>query len=170
MGERASYLLILGDREAVAWVLSEERMAFSRNRAASARELIRGDRLLLYTTRGAFHNPTRDRGRVIGVASVASEVEELDQPIRVAGREFEFGCDLVIESLARLGEGIQLAPLVQQLRVFPQPAAWSAQMRRPLLRLPTADARLLLRDLDRVAGPVDEALEGYLAAARLSVA
>ncbi|HKF79950.1 MAG TPA: hypothetical protein VKB17_03920, partial [Thermoleophilaceae bacterium] len=66
----ATYLLILGEREALAWVLREQRMAFSARRARSASALTLGDRLLLYTTRGCFHNPTRDRGRVIGAGEV----------------------------------------------------------------------------------------------------
>lgn len=145
-------------------------MAFSRNREASARELVCGDQLLLYTTRGAFHNPTRDRGRVIGRAAVASEVQELEAPVVVAGRTFELGCELTLECLARLGRGVELAPLVPRLEVFPEPGAWSARMRRPLLRLPLADAGLLMRELDRAAGPTGSALADYTEAGRPAAA
>jgi hypothetical protein len=62
----ATYLLVIGDREALGWILSAERMAFPDFRRAETRSLKSGDRLLIYTTRGCFKNPTRDRGRIIG--------------------------------------------------------------------------------------------------------
>jgi hypothetical protein len=108
-------LLIISERSALAWVLKEERMAFPGGRIGSARELAVDDRLLLYTTRGCFHNPTRDRGRVIGVARVRTEVEELREPVRLADRHLTAGCSIEIEALARLHHGLELAPLVPRL-------------------------------------------------------
>jgi hypothetical protein len=66
----ASYLMPIADREPLMWILHERRTAFPSYRRSDAERLAAGDRLLLYTTRGCFHNPTRDRGRVIGVATV----------------------------------------------------------------------------------------------------
>ena len=58
----ATYLLVIGDREALGWILAEQRMAFSSMSRPHVRALSPGDTLLLYTTRGCFKNPTRDRG------------------------------------------------------------------------------------------------------------
>lgn len=63
-----SYLVILGDREAIGWVLREQRMAFPATPRAEVAALASGDRLYLYATRGAWRNPTRDRGRIIATA------------------------------------------------------------------------------------------------------
>jgi hypothetical protein len=63
MSVSRSYLLILSDRDAIAWVLREQRMAFPATRRAELALTI-DDRLLLYTTRGAWSNPTHSRGRV----------------------------------------------------------------------------------------------------------
>lgn len=87
----ATYLLILSEREAVAWVLEKERMAFPARRRAEV------DRLILLTTRGCWHNPTRDRTRLIGTAEVTSPVRALDEPVTIAGRDFTRGCDLKVE-------------------------------------------------------------------------
>src|SRR6187401_3413296 len=84
----ATYLLVLGDRAALAWVLKNERMAFPDYRRAETRALKVGDRLLLYTTRGCFRSPGRDRSRVIGEAIVTSNVGTLDQPVEISGRRF----------------------------------------------------------------------------------
>jgi hypothetical protein len=120
-------------------------MAFAQHRAPVANQLEPGDRLLLYTTRGCFKNPTRDRGRVVGVAYVATPVEPLPEPVKFGDRSFILGCDLKIEGLAPRGRGVELAPLVPRLKVFPVPRAWSVRLRTALLELPPADAGLLVR-------------------------
>ena len=139
----ATHLLILGDRAGLGWVLENERMAFPSNRQTQLAHVRPDDTFLLYTTRGCFHNPTRDRGRVIGTARVTSSVGPLDDPVVINDREFGLGCDISVEFVLPRGEGIVLADLVEKLVVFPKPHAWSAALRRPLLTLPGSDARLL---------------------------
>jgi len=69
-------------------------MAFPATRRSDVERLTVGDRLLLLTTRGCWHNPTRNRIRVIGEAEVATQVHAYDEPVTVAGREFTRGCEL----------------------------------------------------------------------------
>lgn len=158
--ERNAYLLVLGERRAIAWVLREQRMAFPATRNP-AQTLTPGDDLYLYTTRSAYRNPTRDRGRVIGRALVTSRVIPLDPPVEIAGRTYPVGCDLRIEDLAPWGVGVELGPMADRLAVFPKPAAWSAYLRRTLVPLPGTDARTI-RDLLRpLAGSRADHLAGY---------
>ena len=157
----AQHLLILGDRDGLNWVLQNERMAFPAHRGLAVSALRPGDVVLLYATRGCFRNPGRDRGRVIGSADVISAVERVDPAVEVGGRTFPLACDLRLVSLAPWGEGVELAPLVDRLRVFPDKTAWTAWMRRPLLKLPDQDARVLVRALRKVAGPPSLAVESY---------
>ncbi len=158
-----SYLLILGDRQAIAWVLREQRMAFPATSRVEVNRLAVGDELLIYTTRGAYRNPTRDRGRVIGTATVASPVERLDVPVEFGGREFPRGCAIAVESLVPWGQGVELQPLVERLAAFPDTRSWSIQLRRPLLRLSRGDAQLIGERLRAQAGDRREHLDGYLA-------
>jgi hypothetical protein len=140
----ASYLLIIGDREALGWILTESRTAFPSAGRSEVATVTEGDELFLYTTRGCFKNPTRDRGRVIGTATVAGPVKHLAEPARFGDRDFPVGCDLEVGRLAGFGEGIALQPLVEHLDAFKRSAhAWSIQLRRPLLRLSDDDANLL---------------------------
>jgi hypothetical protein len=157
------WLLVIAEREALWWVLSEERMAFPAGRKRDARRLAIGDRLLLYTTRGCFHNPTRDRGRVIGEAHVAGPVESLRSPLVFDGREFPLGCELTIERLAPARTGVELGTLIDRLETFPNKRAWSATLRRPLVKLTPADTRLLDRDLEPLLIPRAGALAKYRA-------
>ena len=84
----SSYILPIADREPLTWIVTEQRTAFPEGRAREALRLERGDRLFLYSTRGCFRNPTRDRGRVIGIATVTARASELEEPIRFGDREF----------------------------------------------------------------------------------
>ena len=159
-GSRRSFLLVVSDREALGWILSEQRTAFPPTRSRLSRELERGHRLVLYTTRGCFRNPTMHRGRVIGTAVVLTPVRDLDPPVVFGVRVFTAGCDLVIERLAPWGEGPELAPLVPRLRTIP--AAWGVHLRRALVPLDDHDYLLLDRVLRRVAVDREAALPAYL--------
>jgi hypothetical protein len=163
---RRTHLLVLGERVALGWVLREQRMAFPAGRAREVAALSNGDELLLYTTRGCWHNPTRHRGRVIASAITRSSVEPLAEPVELAGREFTLGCDIQLRSLAALGEGVELAPLVRELETFPSKTGWAMRLRRPLVTLTPQDARMLKNLLRATAGDPAEALADYLAAAR----
>lgn len=161
---RRSYLLVIGEREALAWILQTEKMAFGQHRARDASGLSVGDELILVTTRGCFHNPTRDRTRLVGSARVTSESTPLDEPVRLAGREFNVACDFELKGLAPYLTGVELAPLVNMLEVFPNKRAWPIAMRRTLVRLPPADAQFLQPPLRRCLMPPAETVPGYLAA------
>lgn len=157
--------MIISDRVALGWVLSKQRMAFPRQRAAEVAGVRPNDQLLIYTTRGCFHNPTRDRGRVIGVARATTDVKRLRQRVVIAGRTFELGLSFELAQLAPLGTGVELAPLVPVLDVFRNKAAWSAALRRPLLALPSRDATKLRRMVAKVASEPSEVVDEYLAVA-----
>jgi hypothetical protein len=166
-----TYLLILSEREAVAWVLRTSRMAFPATRRAEVERLKVGDRLLLLTTRGCWHNPTRDRTRVIGLAEVTSSVRFYDEPVTIAGRDFTRGCGLRLESVTPYRTGVELAPLVPELEVFPdtRPGAWAVRIRRPLVQLGPADVELLTRELGKIAGAPEDHVPEYVEKVRLAV-
>jgi hypothetical protein len=158
-----SYLLILGHRAGLAWVLGNSRMAFTDARAREGERLDVGDRLFIYTSRGCFGNPTRDRGRIIGEAEVVRPLRRRRQPVAIADQEFTHDCQIDLKSLAPFREGVVIADLVDQLDVFPDPRIWSFRLRRPLLALPKPDVALIACELRRVALPVEETLGEYLA-------
>jgi hypothetical protein len=136
-------------------------MAFPAGRSEAARTLAEGDEIFLYTTRGCFRNPTRDLGRVIARASVATPVRALDEPVVFGDRSFTEGCGLHISGLAPFRQGLVLRDLVPRLSVFPDPATWSVRMRRASLALPPGDADLLRAELEPLLRPYDETAGAY---------
>lgn len=162
--EPSAHLLVIGEREALVWLLSKQRMAFPAHRAAEAGALTPGDLLLIYTTRGCFHNPTRDRGRIVGEATVASDVKPLQQPVVFQQRQYAIGCRLTLGGLAPRPQGVELAPLVRQLQAFPDPATWSVRMRRTVVPLPASDVALLREALAPHLVESRRALQSYVAA------
>lgn len=118
----AVHLLILGERDGLRWVLENERMAFPAHRRTQLAHVRPGDDLLLYTTRGCFHNPTRDRGRIIGRARVKSAVEILGEPVTIGDREYAIGCDLSLLQLLPFGEGHRPGGLRRATGRVPAPA------------------------------------------------
>jgi hypothetical protein len=161
-GEGQPYLLILGHREGLSWVLKNSRMAFTASRASEGERLAIGDRLFLYTTRGCFGNPTRDRGRVIGEAEVVGRLRRRPTPLSIGGRNFTHDCRIALASLAQFRKGIVIAELVPKLEVFPDERSWSARLRRPLLPLTPNDAQLIASQLRRMARPVGETVNEYI--------
>jgi hypothetical protein len=159
-----AHLLIIGDATRLAWVLAEQRMAFSALRRSQAAILEIGDELFVYTTRGCFHNPALDRGRVMGLALVRSDVRDLVEPVVFGERRYTSGCMLDIQGLAPLRDGVELGPLVPQLHAFPPARPWSIRLRRSLMPLDEHDAALLKRQLNPLLKPLSSQLDAYLKA------
>jgi hypothetical protein len=136
-------------------------MAFTKARAASATRLGVGDRLFLYTTRSCFRNPTRDRGRVIGIAEVQTPLRRRRERVVIADREFTHDCGIEIQALAPLREGVVLADFVDELDPFPDARTWSFQLRKPLLPLSAADGRLIEDALTPLLQPPGQVMASY---------
>jgi hypothetical protein len=159
-------MLVIGEAKALAWVLAEQRMAFPARRRSRAAALEIGDELFIYTTRGCFHNLRRDRGRVIGLALVSSDVRDLTEPVVFSERRYTSGCTLDIQGVAPLHDGVELRLLVSQLHAFPDERGWSMQLRTSPLPLDKHDTALLKRQLNPLLEPLNRHLDTYIKAGR----
>lgn len=160
----STWLLPISDRAPLRWIVSEQRTAFAAHRRRDAARLTLGDSLLLYTTRGCFRNPTRDRGRVAGHAEVLTLPEQLSTPMLFGDRAFPLGVQLSINLLAPPRDGVALVEVVERLTAsFPNSDAWSAYLRRPLVPLDDHDAEMLMDLLAPIARPYIDVAEDYAA-------
>jgi len=159
----AAYLLVIGDREALGWVLSEQRTAFRSPARREVRLLDKDDRLFIYATRGCFGKARRSQGKIIGAATVIGPVEALDPPIAFAGREFPVGCGLSVQTLVPFGEGLVLSDIVQDLDAFRDAGAgWPIRLRRALAPITDRDAAVLDKRLAAMAADPGTVIQPYL--------
>ena len=160
-----AFLLPIADREPLAWIVREQRTAFAEHRARDAAALEPGDVLFLYTTRGCFRNPTRDRGRIMGRALVTKAARRAHRAPRFGEREYPYIVELDVESLAPLRGGVELAALVSKLRTtFPDPGTWGIRLRRALVPLSERDAGVIELALEALVRPYAETASSYEAA------
>lgn len=157
-----AFLVVLGEREIVAWVLTEQRLGFPSTHRPEVDKVAVGDELFLLTTRGCFHNPSRDRTRVIGRGTVTTDVEPLEPTLKIAGRAFARHCGVEIATLVPYLEGVEVHPLVESLDMFPADAVWSTRLLRPLVPLGAHDARVFRERLDPVAEPFPRRRDEYV--------
>ncbi len=158
-------LLVISDREPLAWLLRTSSFAIPAARAESAPRP--GTTLLLYTTRGCHRNPGRDRGLVMGLAQATSDPRRLSEPVTFRGHEYVIGLDLDLQGVCRVREGVQLGPLQRQLDLLPSEGPWSYPLRRSAVPLSDPDATLIRERLVPLLRPVSEVLPAYERAARL---
>ena len=159
-------LLVISDREPLAWLLSEQRWAIPANRARSAPGV--GDELLLYTTRGCYRNPGRDRGRVMGLATVTSSPGALPDAVSFRGRDFTTGFDVAIDGVAPVHQGVELGQMAGHLDFLPDADTWSVRLRRSLISLSERDANAIRAVLTPHLQPLRDVLPDYVSAAKTS--
>ncbi|ADI06952.1 hypothetical protein SBI_03831 [Streptomyces bingchenggensis BCW-1] len=156
----STHLLIVNDHQQLRWTLTDECMIFESRRADTAcRAVRRCDEALIYATEGCFQGWAP--GRVIGLATVTSDVGPLGQPVILQGRRFASGGSLRIHGLTPYDEGVVLRDLAPYLHTFADRKPWSAPLGWPPLTLPPSDADLLRRELQPLLRPYSATVGGY---------
>ncbi len=137
------WLVVFSEIDGLRWVLKNRKMAFSAATCPRAARIEPGDEMILYVARGAFHNPTRDRSQVIGLATVAGPVKRLRKPVSIAGRDFTCACPLEFGLVLPERHGVPVEPLVDRLSFIQRKEVWGQYLRSGLIRLSTQDLALL---------------------------
>lgn len=147
----ATWLVVFGEIEGFRWVTENQKMAFSAGKCSRARRIRREDRLIFYMARGAYHNPTRDRSQLMGIATVEGDVNPLSRTVLIQGKQFTCGCPLRIEHILPERRGVPFDDrFVQRLRFIKRKEVWGQYLRSGLVHLDGRDAAVLYRAvLDR---------------------
>ena len=113
-----------------------------------AHHLRKGDQFALYVTRGAFHNPTRDRAQILGTGLLASGLSERDY--EVAGEKFSQSVALAwTAGPLKPREGVEVQPLVPKLHFIKKKDAWFAYVRKSLVPIEDGDWELFSRVVEQ---------------------
>jgi hypothetical protein len=143
MKEARHWLFVLGEADGLRWVIENKRMAFTQPRCRTAGQIRRGDDVILYVTRGAFHNPTRDQPQMAALMRVRSGAVELRPPLELAGRTFR--CQVGLTPVVVLPErkGVPVRPIVNRLQLVKRSEVWGQYFRSSLIELGSSDFDLL---------------------------
>jgi hypothetical protein len=137
------WVVVLGERGGVAWVLNESRMAWTEASSRRADRIQVSDMCALYITRGAYHNPTRDEGQLIAVGTMSSPPSRLARPVVIAGKTFVTACDLQITTRLPEREGVSVRPLVGQLSFVRRKDVWGQYFRSGLIEVSSEDFEVM---------------------------
>jgi hypothetical protein len=157
-----AHLFVISDARALAWILSQGRLAFGDRLRHSAKGFKPGHRILLYTTQRCFggSNHNTQRPFVIGEGVLTSDVETLKEPYKLDERVFPLGCTMDLVSLAPRAEAPDFAKLVPRLHGFK--GAWHLRLRGTLVPLDEHDYRLISNELARTAMEPTRILAEYV--------
>lgn len=147
-GETA-WLVVLTEAKGLRWVLKNERMAFSHRLCNRARRIRVGDKLILYLTKAAFGAPSRDRPQLQGVVRVTSGVQQLPETLDILGLELTCACDIEPETVFKERQGAPFDPLVAKMSFIKRPEIWGQYVRRGLVELSAADAKLIVASIEQ---------------------
>src|SRR4051812_46290499 len=106
------WLIVIGKSEALEWIIEHSRMAF--RDAVRTDEIQPGDWFALYTSRGAYGNPTKDESQLIGRGRVTSRIRR--GAVEFAGETFAKSCSVALDEILPLRNGIAFKPLIPQLK------------------------------------------------------
>lgn len=139
------WLSVIGDVEGLRWVLRHGRMAWTVASSRRAALLTPGDSLVVYVSRNAFHNPTRDASQLAAVATILTATKQLKRPMALAGRKFIATTDVQLDLRLPEREGVAVKPLVPRLGFVRRPEVWGMYFRSGLIEISGADF-LILKD------------------------
>lgn len=133
------WLIVLGDADAIEWVTKRQRMAFRDE--ARIPHFEKGERVAIYQTRGAYHNPGKDEARIVALGSFASAIRAGTQT--VAGHDYGRWCKLKISAVTPPRRGLPFRPLVAEMDFIRSKSGWSTSVRRTLVRISDLDFRTI---------------------------
>ncbi len=132
------WVWVFGEIKGLRWVLEDETMAFPDHAGAKVRSMSKGDEAIIYTTRGAFHNPTRDVARLGGIIEVAGEASDR-KAVEIAGREFTWTVPIRVETILPERTGPEVKPLAPKLSIVKKPEVWGQYFRSSPIEVNESD-------------------------------
>jgi hypothetical protein len=124
------WVWVFGEIAALRWVIEHQQMLFADHQQRRLSTMRAGDRAVLYTSRGAFHNPTRDEARLVGLATVKARPSQPQSSTAFGVREFTWACPIDLDLMLPERTGASVRALVPELDMVKKPHAWSSYFRQ----------------------------------------
>lgn len=145
----AYWVWTFSNKRSIEWVVANQRMGFADHAGSRLQDMGPGDRAVLYATGRA----TGAGSRFVGLATVATTPEPAPPGFGIAGRPFQFHCQVDVELLLDLRAAPLVAENTHRLELIRKPYAyWNYFIPSP--------KRLTKGDYEAVASLVWAAAEG----------
>jgi hypothetical protein len=141
-GDGRYWVWVFGDVIGLRWVLANRTMAFRKAAAPRLRAMGEGDRAVIYVSRGAFHNPTRDVAHLGGLVTVLAAPTN-DQPVTIGGEEFAWTVPIRVDLSLPERTGPEVHPLTPSLSFVRRQDVWGMYFRSSPQQIFEADFRVL---------------------------
>lgn len=145
-------IFVVGSRSALEYILDKQVMAF--RSSVKTEVLSAGMRFAIYTTRGAYGNPSKDRSQVLAIGRLVSGVT--DQPHSIGNELFPQSCQLRIEARLPWRNGLAFDPLVDELAFVGGRRRYASVFHRTIVKVPVADFDRIVSDFEAELEVVDQ--------------
>lgn len=142
------WLIVIGEREGLRWVVEHQRMAFRDTVKGSPSA---GDAFAIYVSRGAFHNPGRDEAQILGLGTFKTGIER--RATTVGDERYARTARLEISDVRPERQGLPFRPLVESLTFIAKKSGWAAYVRQTLVPIPEADLDLIAKRFRELPTP-----------------
>lgn len=142
MSGRRYWVWVFGEIEGLRWVLRHNRMAFAESVGVKVAKMNKGDRAVLYVSRGAFRNPNKAETRVVGVVRITG-IRSGIRPITVGGREYSRFIDFEPELVLGERTGPPVKPMVQKLEIVGRQDVWGVYFQNSPIEISKRDFEVL---------------------------
>jgi hypothetical protein len=145
------WIWIFAEIQGLRWVLEHNAMAFPERAATQVAKIRRGDRAVLYVSRNAFHNPTRDESRLVGLVRVTSDAA-VHRLTKIGTREYSWLLRFYPDTILDERTGPPVRPLVKRLQRVKRPEVWGGYFRSSPIEIVEEDFRVLASAVAKATG------------------
>jgi len=136
-----SVMFVVSSQNALRYILDNSVMAFKPN--VKTGMLTEGVEFAIYTTRGAYGNPTNDFPQLLALGRLASDVEEV--PTTIDGATYPKRCRLSIDSQLPWRDGLDFRTLIDDLPFVGGPKRFPSVVHRTIVAVPEKDFAVIRR-------------------------
>ncbi len=134
------WLIVIGDAKSLKWVIENGRMGF--RSTVKAADIKQSDPFIIYTSRGAYGNPTKDESQIAAEGRFSTSV--INEEVTIGDETFPKSCAVKFSVVLPPRKGVTFRPLVSQLDfVGRSERRWPSAVHRTLVPLTQSDFRLL---------------------------
>ncbi len=147
MQEKRFWVWVFGDIEGLRWVVRRNEMAFPDHTGTVAAKIQKGDQAILYVSRGAFRNPTKDQARLAGMVRVTSARAQ-HREITIGKKKYSWLVTFKPDTILKERTGPAVRSIIRKLSMVRRPEVWGVYFRKSPVAINVRDFRVMARAIE----------------------